>query len=75
MNTAPTDRMLARPEVEALTGLSTSTIYEYMRNGDFPRPIQVGVRAVRWPESEIMAWLADRPRVRGGESYQPHPAA
>ena len=59
------NRMLRRAEVETLTGLSRSSIYELMREGEFPLPLQVGKRAVRWPESEIAAWLAERPRATG----------
>ena len=56
------NRMLRRPEVEAMTGLSTSTPYAKMSAGTFPRGIKVGVRAVRWSEREIKEWLAQRPR-------------
>ena len=59
------DRLLHRDEVEERTGLSRSTLYRKMREGSFPSPLQVGVRAVRWPCSEIEAWLAARPRATG----------
>ena len=36
-----------------------------MRDGSFPEPLKVGVRAVRWRESEIEAWLETRPRATG----------
>ncbi|PSJ19006.1 hypothetical protein CVH10_25105, partial [Halomonas sp. ND22Bw] len=32
-----TPRILRRPEVERLTGLSRSSIYDAMRRGEFPR--------------------------------------
>lgn len=56
-----TQRHLRRPEVEAATGLSRSSIYAMMDSGDFPRPIRIGRRAVAWRESAIIAWLAGRP--------------
>lgn len=59
-------RLLTRGEVLARVGLSTSTIYEMMRRGAFPRPLRVGQRAVRWRSDEIDAWIADLPRG-GGE--------
>lgn len=59
------DRMLRRAEVEVATGLTRSTIYAEMRAGRFPEPVQVTARAVRWPASEIEAWLAKRPRATG----------
>ena len=57
------EKHLRRPAVEAVTGLSRSTIYEMMERGDFPRPIRVGRRAVAWPESVVRAWLAQRPKA------------
>lgn len=54
------DRILRRPEVEARTGLSRSTIYAMVAERRFPAPIKLGLRAVGWPESEIGAWLASR---------------
>lgn len=49
-----------RSEVEALTGLSRSTIYDQMSQGQFPRPIKLTGRAVAWPESSLSEWLASR---------------
>lgn len=54
------DRHLRRPQVEALTGLSRSTIYDLMAKGAFPRPVKLTGRAVAWPESAVAAWLAER---------------
>ena len=59
------DRLLRREEVEARCGIARTTIYRLMRCGEFPEPIKVGTRAVRWPESEIEKWLAGRPRASG----------
>lgn len=49
-----------RPEVEAITGLSTTSIYRMMERGDFPRPVRLGKKAVGWPESKITEWLESR---------------
>ena len=54
------DRMLRRSEVESVTGLSKTTIYEGMAAGTFPRSTRIGVKAVAWPESVIKAWLAEK---------------
>ncbi len=56
----PIDPILRRPVVEALTGLSRSTIYQLMADGRFPRPVQLGPRAVGWRQSEIADWIARR---------------
>lgn len=57
-----TDRILRRPEVEQLIGLSRSTIYEAIAQGEFPKPLRIGKRAVGWRQSTIDAWLAERAR-------------
>ena len=49
--------ILRRPEVEARTGLSRSTIYLKVAQGSFPRPVSLGPRAVGWVASEVEAWL------------------
>jgi prophage regulatory protein len=54
------ERILRRPEVEARTGLSRSTIYAWMEVGTFPKPVALGARLVGWKESEITAWLESR---------------
>ena len=59
------DRLLTRPEVETHCGIARSTIYRLMRSGQFPEPVKVGPRAVRWPASEIEEWLNTRPRATG----------
>ena len=54
------DRLLRRRQVEEITGLSRSSIYRLMQDGEFPRPVKVGPAAVRWRASDINAWLESR---------------
>ena len=56
--------ILRRKQVEKRTGLSRSTIYLRIQEGTFPRPINLGARAVGWLENEIEAWLAARLEIR-----------
>ena len=56
--------ILRRKQVEKRTGLSRSTIYLRIQEGTFPRPINLGVRAVGWLENEIEAWIASRMEIR-----------
>lgn len=51
---------LRRKQVEARTGLSRATIYNFFRNGTFPAPVKLGPRAVGWVEAEISDWIAGR---------------
>ena len=68
-------RLLRRPEVEKITGLSRASIYEKMNAGDFPRPVKTGIRAVAWVESEIESWnrqrVADRDDGANVNSWSP----
>lgn len=54
------DTLLRRPDVETRTGLSRSTIYDWMKRGEFPQPVKLGARLVAWRESDVTAWLESR---------------
>jgi prophage regulatory protein len=59
------ERFLRRPEVERVTGLPRSSIYEQMAAKTFPKPVPLGSgRAVGWPESEIIDWQEKRKAER-----------
>ena len=51
---------LRRKQVETRTGLSRSSIYQYMKDGIFPKPVPLGPRAVGWLESDVSGWIASR---------------
>lgn len=55
------EKYIRRPAVEELTGLGRTTIYKLMNAGEFPRPVKITGKAVAWPESAVVAWLASRP--------------
>lgn len=55
-----TEKLVRRTEVENMTGLSRSTIYDWMKSGDFPKPVRLGTRLVAWRESELSEWLSQR---------------
>jgi len=52
------------PSVVIRTGLSRSTIYQQVADGSFPRPVQLGPRAVGWLANEVDEWIADRIAAR-----------
>ncbi|MFH1885211.1 MAG: AlpA family transcriptional regulator [Pseudomonadota bacterium] len=56
-----TPRLLRRPDVESLTGLGRSAIYQKVAAGDFPPPVRLGLRAVAWREAEVLEWIEARP--------------
>ncbi len=52
--------ILRRKQVEERTGLSRSTIYLRIQEEAFPKPVNLGARAVGWLENEIEEWLKKR---------------
>lgn len=58
--------ILRRKQVQMRTGLSRSTIYQYIKDGVFPKPVPLGPRAVGWLESDVSDWIAGRVIARDG---------
>ena len=54
------DRILRWPEVQERAGICRSHAHKLAAQGDFPKPIKLGVRSSGWVESEIEAWLENR---------------
>jgi prophage regulatory protein len=45
----------------ALTGISsTSTLYRWISEGRFPKPVKLGLRASGWFLDDIDAWVNSR---------------
>jgi len=60
----PLDRLIRLPTVLELTGLGKTTIYQLQKIGSFPHSISVTKFAVRWMESEVLAWIAEQSNAR-----------
>ena len=56
--TAP--RLIRRSDVQKITGLGASSIYQLQRDNDFPQSIQLSERRVAWIESEVLDWIQNR---------------
>ena len=54
------NRLIRRNEVERITGLKRSSIYLKIKEGDFPKPIKLGMRAVAWLEADVMQWIESK---------------
>ncbi len=57
------DRMLRKAEVRRMSGLPTTTMYDYIRGGLFPKPYKVG-RISLWKLSEIEEWMTNLQRAQ-----------
>lgn len=49
-------------------GISKSTLRRWMEDMAFPRPRQLGPRAVGWLAAEVHRWLDDRPSAKAEDS-------
>jgi len=61
-------KLIRIKEVMNRTGLARSTIYKYISEDNFPKPIKLGTRAVAWVESEIEDWMKDIIHQRDSEN-------
>ncbi|EKA7413593.1 AlpA family transcriptional regulator [Vibrio parahaemolyticus] len=52
-------RFLKLKEVMQKTALSRSAIYRKMNDGEFPKSISLGDRAVDWVEGEVDEWMEE----------------
>lgn len=43
--------------VKSMTGLSRSSIYQYINEGRFPNQVRLGSRSVAWVASEVDEWM------------------
>lgn len=61
---------ITRKEVERITGMSRSWIYQSMSSGRFPKPVATGssvsssATSVRWVLSEVHHWMESKIQAR-----------
>lgn len=51
------NKIMRRAEVEAVTGLCYTSIFNKMKQGKFPLSKQLTSRSVGWLQSEVQAWI------------------
>jgi len=56
----PFMRIIRLREVMATTGLARSTVYKYISEGAFPKPVSLGERCVGWVEEEVQDWVMEK---------------
>jgi predicted DNA-binding transcriptional regulator AlpA len=61
---AAIDPWLDEEEVSFLTGIPVSTLQKKRLDGSGPPFVKSGLRQVRYPGSELIAWMASRPTAR-----------
>jgi len=65
--TYPAGALLRMKSVKELIGVSAGTIYKWIGEGTFPKPVRIGERSVRWRLNEVEAWR-DGLSARGSDS-------
>lgn len=82
-----TDKILRRPDIERITGMTERNVRNLEASGRFPRRFKISARAVGWLESEVQIWLQAKgeatqlaesaeiilPRTRGRPKGLPKP--
>jgi predicted DNA-binding transcriptional regulator AlpA len=69
---APGQLLLFKPQVTALVGVGYTTLWDWMRQGLFPRAVELGPPGGRntmiaWYSHEINDWIRSRPRRQFGQ--------
>lgn len=53
-------KLIRLPTVTGWTGYGKSMIYKLIKEEKFPKPVQLGARAVAWVDEEVEAWIRER---------------
>ena len=58
-------RIMRKPEIRYITGLSDITVWRMERDGKFPKRVRLGGNSCGWLAGEVNTWLAQRVEARG----------
>jgi prophage regulatory protein len=64
------NKFLRLPDVQAMFGLSRSSIYKSISEGLFPKPIPIGTRSVGWLAEEVETIFYARKNGRSNEEIR-----
>lgn len=53
-------KLMKLKAVMECTGLARSTVYKFIAEERFPKPVKLGARMVAWVESEIQDWIQEK---------------
>jgi len=59
-----TRKIIRKPELFSIIGLSDATIWRLEKNGDFPRRVKIGGAAVGWFSDEVDNWMSCKAEER-----------
>lgn len=58
------ERLIRKPELMSMIGLSDATVWRMEKAGKFPKRLQLGGNSVAWLESEVLDWLSAKAAER-----------
>lgn len=67
-----TKQLIRLPDVIVMTGMTKSTIYAKIKNGEFPRPLKISDRHVAWDKHEVNGWIEALPIAVEHNSHNEH---
>lgn len=60
-NTATPTKFFRLPQVREIAGgVAPSTIWGWVKNGTFPKPIKLSQNCTAWDAAQVEAWAQDR---------------
>lgn len=59
-----TPRIIRKPELLNILGLSDPTVYRMEKAGRFPKRLRLGGNSCGWLQSEVDGWIAERAAAR-----------
>lgn len=65
------NRMISIDAVLAVVPTTRQTLYRWMEAGKFPKPVKLGNSKIGFRETDVLAWLNERPRALGSDAPSP----
>lgn len=62
-----TQQFYRLPQLKALLGVSSSTIWSWAKQGNFPKPIKLSANVTAWKASDVEAWVQARIEASQGK--------
>jgi prophage regulatory protein len=63
-STIEQQRIIRKPELLNMIGLSDPTVWRMEKDGHFPKRLRLGGNSCGWLATEVNKWLADRAAER-----------
>ncbi len=59
-------RIIRKPELKKIVGLSDPTIWRLEKSGKFPKRLQLGGNSVGWADVDVQNWILSKRTVMSG---------